>query len=110
MINRENKNSAINRALNRLEDAHEIKKEESKVAKSAAAVPEKILNSFALPLMQVENILKASQKTFRVVTQGLESRFKRDPWALLGKVAVGCFVLGIIMGYRSQPSKPKGKR
>jgi len=109
-INNDNREeSAINRALNRLEDVHRSKKEKSQNAKQAANATSALFGSAALPLKQMESIFKASQKSFRVVVDQFDSKLKKDPWSMLGKVAIGCFVLGVVIGHHSHPAKAKVK-
>jgi hypothetical protein len=107
---RENKDSAINRALNRLENAHQDKKQKSQNAKDAVSgAPQMLLSSAAMPLEQLENIFRNSQKTFGSVTRNFESKLKSEPWAMLGKVAIVSLVAGIMIGHQLRRSKAKVK-
>ena len=106
MTNRPIKNSAINQALNRLEDAHQIKREENAYAKKAAN-PATMLGS-ALPLLQLESIFKSSQKTFRGIAGKFQRNLNGNPWPTLAKVAIGCLVVGMVIG-RIGRSNAKGR-
>lgn len=49
-------------------------------------------------MSDVENKIKLGQEKFKVVAADVDSQLRDNPWPIVAGVAVGCVLLGFIMG------------
>ena len=53
-------------------------------------------------------VLKGAEQPLRMVIEKLKEEAKKNPWSLLGKVAMGSFLSGLILGHHG-PFRKKGE-
>jgi len=98
MSYREDNHSPINQAVKALEERIASRKSESSNSS----------NSHSVPMEYIHALLKAVEQPLKMVSKKLKNEAKKNPWSLLGKVAAGSFVLGLIIGHHGLLRK-KGK-
>lgn len=95
-------NSAIDRAIQSLEKAHRLKKEEFHSRKvqqgvfSGSSFFFQPVNSLSTSVSQVSGVLKGAEEIFKFFFGRMQQEIERDPWGLLGKVALGSFGVGLL--------------
>ena len=102
----EDKDSAIDSVIQSLERVHQLKKKEFKNRKAyqnsfagSHFFPQS-LDPLSAPILQIQSVLKISEEVLKFVSEKMQQEIKQNPWALLGKVAMGSFVVGLIMARR----------
>jgi ElaB/YqjD/DUF883 family membrane-anchored ribosome-binding protein len=49
-------------------------------------------------MSEVENTIKQGQDKIKTVAAGVDKQLRDNPWPIVAGVAVGCVLLGFIMG------------
>lgn len=98
MSYREDSHSSINQAVKALEERIASHKLESSNSSS----------SHPAPMEYVQMVLKGVEQPLRMVSEKLKDEAQKKPWSLLGKVAIGSFILGFIIGHHG-PFRKNGK-
>ena len=49
-------------------------------------------------MLDVENKLKLGQERLKTVAAGVDKQLRDNPWPVVAGVAVGCILLGFVMG------------
>lgn len=97
MSYREDSHSPINQVVKDLE-----KRIASHKLESSDSSP-----SHSDPMEYIKMGLKGVEKTLGMVSDKLKDEAKKKPWSLIGKVAIGGFVAGFIIGHQAL-SRKKG--
>ncbi|MDO8580916.1 MAG: hypothetical protein Q7S13_05495, partial [Candidatus Omnitrophota bacterium] len=65
--------------------------------------------SLSTLLLQIQSVFKESEEALKLVSEKMRQEIKQNPWASLGKVAMGSFGFGLITA-RRLTSRTKVKR
>ena len=99
MFYRENENSSINQVLRSLEQTYNANKQQASLEPPV----------FGIRPEYIQAAMQFSSESIGKISQYVREEAQKNPWTLLGKVALGSFAVGMMLRKRNQRKRGKNE-